>query len=241
MNRTQFSFSDTFSVIHNEDLTFSWEEIEGPANEQKIDKKQQRERERQREKENMARDIWNFEAIENFFQSQQYFDSDGGGNGRPRFPQITALSRGAEGFSFLVREVDAAGRPLRRLAVKYAKLPEWDDKLRAEIAWVDKLRHARHVVDPVDVDTEAFGRPLLVMEFLDHGTLKEFITRVRAARTRIPNLILWRLLLCCKKTLGPKEKPNLPFFLPRYGPLFRVGTTGWSSRQVEELLLLFFG
>ena len=149
---------------------------------------------RSRAQSRMARDPMNFDAIKDLFQSQQYFDSS-----VQRFPQIKELSHGAEGFSFLIHEVDASGQPLRKLAVKYAKLPEWDEKLRIESEWLQVLRHALHVVDPVtNVETHGFGRPVLVMEFLDHGPLKDFLNRVKAAQIRIPNLILWRLLLCCE-------------------------------------------
>ena len=131
--------------------------------------------------------------VKDFFDNYRYF------NNVRRFPHFRPLSHGIQGYSFLVYEIDEEGRPVRKLAIKYAKGTTWEESLQKEKDFVEKLRYAPHIVNPIDIDTTSLERVMLVMEYLPNGTLYQFMERVKIKQCRIPNLILWRIFLCCKQ------------------------------------------
>lgn len=116
-----------------------------------------------------------------------------------RFTQIKPLSHGAEGFSFLVQEVDEDVQPVRKLVIKYARAMGWEPNTQNEKDLMEQMRHAPHVVSPVDIGTSRLQRVLLVMEYLENGTLNRFMHRVKRRKCRIPNMVLWRIFLCCRR------------------------------------------
>ena len=130
--------------------------------------------------------------VDDFLENQRYFNNVG------RFTQIKPLSHCAEGYSFLVHEVDECLQPVRKLVIKYARREGWEETTQKEKDLLEQMRHAPHIVNPVDIDTTHLERVLLVMEYLENGTLHQLVQRVKSRECRIPNLVLWRIFLCCK-------------------------------------------
>ena len=74
----------------------------------------------------------------------------------------------------------------------------WEETTQKEKDLLEQMRHAPHIVNPVDIETTHLERVLLVMEYLENGTLHQLVQRVKSRECRIPNLVLWRIFLCCK-------------------------------------------
>lgn len=51
---------------------------------------------------------------------------------------------------------------------------------------------------------EALSRPTMFLEYVENGSVGDFIDRVRTEDTPIPNRILWRFFACREHT-KPKD------------------------------------
>lgn len=116
------------------------------------------------------------------------------------------------GQALLINERDDLGLLLRKLAVKFGNSRLDDVDLRREIGVLNQLRGSAHIVQivaaediPVPVDSSSgnqkgkrLKRPVLVTEYLQNGTLDEFMNRVIDNGHEVPNRILWSIFLCRK-------------------------------------------
>ncbi|CAJ2512821.1 Uu.00g009400.m01.CDS01 [Anthostomella pinea] len=122
---------------------------------------------------------------------QTYFSED------KRYVLYRSLPSGASGDCRGYIEDFGSGRT-RKFVVKW---PNDDDEtvidgLRNEIAWLQVLRFAEHIVSPLPIST---GKELpkdvyIFLEYMENGTLSEFLERIGSMA--IPNRILWSLFLC---------------------------------------------
>ena len=151
-------------------------------------------------------------TVANYFTSEKY-------------SFVRVLGEGAEGQAMLVNERDELGRLLRRVAVKTALDPFYDDDLPVEAEAMRRFRGCAHIVqlialvsipldgdsadDPSDDPYQGRGllgsmlhtkapRPALVIEYCQNGTLFDLGLRMVFAGAAIPERLLWHILLCRK-------------------------------------------
>ncbi|KAK7906555.1 hypothetical protein PG985_016292 [Apiospora marii] len=103
----------------------------------------------------------------------------------------------------------------KSLVVKYALDTEEDAStsndadLENEMGWLRKMHYAEHIIqtDPAywslwddDKDNAGAGqllkKPVIVMEYLEHGTLEQLIKRFKFVDLRIPDRMIWYFALC---------------------------------------------
>ncbi|KAI1080348.1 hypothetical protein F5B20DRAFT_589424 [Whalleya microplaca] len=121
-----------------------------------------------------------------------------------RFQFVTIIPGGATGYIFLFRERDPSTGAIRSFVVK---IPNDDDVvkyIRNEIHWLEVLKHSDHIIDMLQVHnnpllpdengTGGLGADFMILEYLENGTLADFIDK--AQWNTIPNRILWHIFLC---------------------------------------------
>ncbi|KAI1505006.1 hypothetical protein F5X99DRAFT_405641 [Biscogniauxia marginata] len=141
---------------------------------------------------------------------------------QPRF-RAEAYTPDSTGMLIRVRDRDA-GAARRRFMVK-AAYEEVDEQVRREATWIQRLRAAKHIVDPAVPRTDplrtAWTLPYLFMEYLESGSLEDFQQRVRGATRTLPdgtevplvlpNRLLWSIFLCLiRSCIGLAWPPQGP-------------------------------
>ncbi|OTA55935.1 kinase-like protein [Hypoxylon sp. EC38] len=83
--------------------------------------------------------------------------------------------------------------------------------LENEIEWLRRLRGAPHVVQMLDLDPNPFdglGRPTLAIEYVENGTLTDFIRRCARRGGQIPNRVLWAFFACLTRVCVAMAWPD---------------------------------
>ncbi|KAI1411453.1 hypothetical protein F5Y13DRAFT_191395 [Hypoxylon sp. FL1857] len=141
---------------------------------------------------------------------RQYFDKD------PRFVFESVLPGAHHGLAFIVREktVDANGKKIERKFVVKVATPGNTASIIQERQFLDRFKWALHIVNPYlisDNPLAPLNTPFLVMEFLNHGTLRQFQERTTRANVILPNRILWAIFLCLiRACIGMAYPPKGP-------------------------------
>lgn len=108
----------------------------------------------------------------------------------------------------------------RQLVVKYALDTEEDatsdndEDLRNEFRWLRRFAGAEHIIQVLpeynhlwrtrknqsgsDNKGPILSHPVIVIEYLENGTLDQLITRFGKIERRIPQRLIWSFALCCK-------------------------------------------
>lgn len=133
----------------------------------------------------------------------------------------------------------------KSLVVKYALDTEDDasthndEDLENEMGWLRKMHYAEHIIQTEpeywnlwDDDKSKVGdgagaghllkKPVIVMEYLEHGTLDQLVERFTEAGVRVPDRMVWFFALCCRllfpsitlsrATCSQPQHPTLPLF-----------------------------
>ncbi|KAK6841145.1 hypothetical protein PG987_002005 [Apiospora arundinis] len=129
------------------------------------------------------------------------------------------IAEGHHGGAALFDKFDGANAevPVKSLVVKYAletaddASSNNDDDLSNEMYWLSKMKYAEHIIQTVpeywslwdDPDKKPEGgpgqvlrKPVIVMEYMEHGTLYQLKKRFLAADLRVPNRMIWYFALC---------------------------------------------
>ncbi|OTA94900.1 hypothetical protein M434DRAFT_29440 [Hypoxylon sp. CO27-5] len=134
---------------------------------------------------------------------EQYFFDD------PQFSFRGLVAYGNYGAAFRVTYKDPKRQTVSQFLVKKAFATEGAvEALSREKIYLKKLRGAMHIVQMIDIpnnplsnrsrtDLPDIGDDWVIMEWLEHGTIGNFITKARSAGfARLPNRLLWRFFLC---------------------------------------------
>ncbi|KAI1416674.1 kinase-like protein [Hypoxylon sp. FL1857] len=138
---------------------------------------------------------------------RKYFSSDG------RFEFVGLVAHGYFGSASRVKYTDRNGKTSQFLVKKAFKNPDGLEALNNEKNYLRRLRGAMHIVqtlniadNPLEISPmiDSTGARLpnidnqwIVMEWLEYGTIGDFIKKARNRRiTQLPNRLLWRLFLC---------------------------------------------
>lgn len=108
------------------------------------------------------------------------------------------MAAGASANAYIFNEIDEEGEELRQVIVKLGHSHEDDKDTQKELEILELLRESRHIVNSIDVERSGLRRPILIMEYLKHGSLYNLQRRVLHLNTAIPNRVLWSIFLCCK-------------------------------------------
>ncbi|KAI0842773.1 hypothetical protein F5Y06DRAFT_73330 [Hypoxylon sp. FL0890] len=165
-----------------------------------------------------------------------------------RLKYLDVAGIGRHGGALVFREHDRNNIPRRKIIIKYSLSEEADEDLQNEARCLELLRGAEHIVQIIplagaNLDISGTGRrPTLALEFLSHGTAGSFLHRLNAYGVRIPNRLLWRILLCCARQLTamaypPQGGPNAPVVSERINPnVAPVGLTQ-NSCHLNNLVI----
>ncbi|KAK8043729.1 kinase-like domain-containing protein [Apiospora phragmitis] len=128
-----------------------------------------------------------------------------------------AIATGNHGGTLLFDQFGGAdGTTLEKIVVvKYALDTEEDastnndEDLANEMAWLERFVHAQHIIQLTPEyrrlwheEQEGGGagsllkRPVIVMEYMEHGTLHQMKHRFRHAGLRIPDRMVWHFAFC---------------------------------------------
>ena len=124
------------------------------------------------------------------------------------------IADGNHGGTMLFDKPMADGE-MKSLVVKYAletdddAMSNNDEDLSNEMYWLERLQYAEHIIqiDPEysslwdDGQTgpgKLLRRPVIVMEYMQHGTLYTLKKRFRNSGIRVPDRMAWYFMLCCK-------------------------------------------
>lgn len=114
-------------------------------------------------------------------------------------------------------------RAPRRYVVKFSMAPPEDAMLRREMAWLPRLRNARHVVQIVladdlrrdglpdpPADRPPPRRPYLILEYMPNGDVFDLRERFHHAGVPIPDEVLWSIFLCreCAAVCVRRARPS---------------------------------
>ncbi|KAI0010248.1 kinase-like domain-containing protein [Xylariaceae sp. FL0662B] len=132
---------------------------------------------------------------------RQYFSD------KNRFKWERTLEPGGFGFLACFRERNPATGNVRRFVVKCPQDIDDDEdieSLNREKTWLGVLKDARHIVNPIAISNnpllprkvtrQGFTHPHIIIEYIENGTLGDFLER--CGDRDIPNRILWRIFLC---------------------------------------------
>ncbi|KAK8085704.1 hypothetical protein PG997_006975 [Apiospora hydei] len=113
------------------------------------------------------------------------------------------IGNGAFGVTALLHDVRE--KPPKPFIIKRALQAGAVNDLRLEIQALRRFRGAAHITQMTsyrDRDINDRGKndeipgPYLIMDYLEHGTFKDFFERIVAAKVRVPNRVLWYIMLC---------------------------------------------
>ncbi|KAI1412523.1 hypothetical protein F5Y13DRAFT_199774 [Hypoxylon sp. FL1857] len=125
---------------------------------------------------------------------------------------------GRYGGALVFREHDENNVPVRKILVKYSHSLEGDEALRNEAEWLGRLRGAEHIVQMIplaetNLNVSGTGkRPAIALEFLPYGTARMLIIKCQELRGRLPNRLLWHVMLCLARQMTAMAFP------PNRGP-----------------------
>ncbi|KAK8016374.1 hypothetical protein PG993_014563 [Apiospora rasikravindrae] len=141
---------------------------------------------------------------------QLYFDQDG------RYATEGFVSHGTAGHVYRIKTTTEAKTRRRIVKIPFgtdddAAVPSRRNFLTEE-AGLKALQAAMHVVNKLDTPDDPLGKPVpggatsivkgwVYMEWLENGTLEQFIRRAMGRSAPLPNRLIWRLLLCRKGSL----------------------------------------
>ncbi|KAI1638338.1 kinase-like domain-containing protein [Biscogniauxia mediterranea] len=117
-----------------------------------------------------------------------------------RFGYEKSVGNGCFGFGLLFHE-KIPGRRNRRFVVKRAMAMQ--EELKKEKGLLEMLQHAEHIVNLVHLESNPLEPrngeggimgPYIIMEYMENGSLQDFIRRTQ--RVNIPNRILAWMFLC---------------------------------------------
>ncbi|KAI1100440.1 kinase-like protein [Jackrogersella minutella] len=127
--------------------------------------------------------------------------------GNPRFDFRGLVAQGNYGSASRVQYNDPDNKSLDSFLIKKAFATEHAEKtMRTERDYLLKLRGAMHIVQLIDIPNNPLSQQgtskglmgeWVILEWLEHGTIGDFITKTRNKGVdRLPNRLLWRLFLC---------------------------------------------
>ncbi|KAK8042142.1 hypothetical protein PG993_006665 [Apiospora rasikravindrae] len=117
----------------------------------------------------------------------------------------------------------------RQLVVKYAldtqedASSDNDADLRNEFGWLRRFRGAEHIIQILPEynhlwrtnnnnqssdEGPVLSRPVIVMEYLENGTLDQLIERFGRIERRIPQRLIWSFALCLLRAVAAISYPN---------------------------------
>ncbi|KAK8085880.1 hypothetical protein PG997_007151 [Apiospora hydei] len=120
------------------------------------------------------------------------------------------VGEGIYGIAALLH--DTRSQPPSKVVIKRPSRREAQAALRQEIRRLRRFRGAAHVLQMVSYRDRDFGDPerdadwgrpmtgldgpFIVMEYLEMGSFEQFWNRCIQARVRVPNRVLWSIMLC---------------------------------------------
>ncbi|KAH9909293.1 kinase-like domain-containing protein [Xylariomycetidae sp. FL2044] len=119
----------------------------------------------------------------------------------PRFEYVKRIGDSSlQGGALLFNErSDQSFSPiLRKIVIKYFSAPRRLNVVADnEYEMLAALRGAEHIVQLIgEGKLLVNGNMSIVMEYIGHGTLQDFLSRFSASGRPIPNRILWNIFLC---------------------------------------------
>ncbi|KAK7964310.1 hypothetical protein PG996_008001 [Apiospora saccharicola] len=119
------------------------------------------------------------------------------------------VGQGAYGVTALIHDTKQC--PPRPLIIKRALAADVVDDLETEIQALKLFRGAAHIVQMIDyrdckacekVSDRKLPGPYIVLDYLENGTFEDFMERVGEAKVRVPNRVLWFIMLCFIRALA---------------------------------------
>ncbi|KAK8044178.1 kinase-like protein [Apiospora rasikravindrae] len=114
------------------------------------------------------------------------------------------IGQGAFGVTALLHDVRK--EPPKQFIIKRALRADAVDDLRLEIQALRRFRGAAHITQLASYrdrglndrgkDNKEIPGPYIIMDYLENGTFKEFFERCVAGNIRVPNRVLWYIMLC---------------------------------------------
>ncbi|KAK7960287.1 hypothetical protein PG988_011501 [Apiospora saccharicola] len=142
-------------------------------------------------------DPWSEEGIE--ASLKKHFNGDKKRHGL-KYRRI--VGQGMYGIAALLQDVRKD--PPKSYIIKRAKQLKAIDDLRNEINTLRRLRGAAHITKIVKFKDRGYDEadelpgPYMILDYLENGSFREFFQRCRREGVRVPNRVLWNILLCCK-------------------------------------------
>ncbi|KAK8109343.1 hypothetical protein PG984_015144 [Apiospora sp. TS-2023a] len=140
-------------------------------------------------------DPWSEEGIE--ASLKKHFNGDRKRHGL-KYRRI--VGQGMFGIAALLQDVRKD--PPKSYIIKRAKQFKGIDDLRNEINTLRRLRGAAHITKIVKFkdrgydETDELPGPYMIVDYLENGSFREFFQRCRREGVRVPNRVLWNILLC---------------------------------------------
>ncbi|KAI0467655.1 kinase-like domain-containing protein [Xylaria cf. heliscus] len=122
------------------------------------------------------------------------------------FEFVRRLGLGSGAVALLFKEVEreAPGPKTRNVVVKFAfseyeyRNQQADDEIENERKWLTMLQGAEHIVRVLghEVDRSKVPRPVLVLEYVEYGSIQDLCKRMTVHNVDAPNRVLWSMFLC---------------------------------------------
>ncbi|KAI1459843.1 kinase-like domain-containing protein [Annulohypoxylon moriforme] len=125
------------------------------------------------------------------------------------------LGSGSSGFTVLFKDVDAIGNIIQRLVVKRGIDEDDDIDIAQERNWLEILREDEHIVNLVAIsnnpledrnDRGGLRGEWIMMEYMENGTLDQFIERIEGIT--LPNRVLLFIFLCMTRACLAMAYPS---------------------------------
>ncbi|KAI1803836.1 hypothetical protein F4811DRAFT_523228 [Daldinia bambusicola] len=122
-----------------------------------------------------------------------------------RFVSKGLLATGSYGFTIRVEVRDPNVPGLRNIVVKRARGgADARSNLRVERRFLERLQGNPHIVRIINLPDNPLGgsldtRDWIILEWVEHGELRSFISKARVVLgrgQRLPARLLWRMFLC---------------------------------------------
>ncbi|KAH8157089.1 hypothetical protein CIB48_g11154 [Xylaria polymorpha] len=92
----------------------------------------------------------------------------------------------------------------RNIVVKFAfseyenRNKQADEEIENERRWLTMLQGSQHIVKVLgyEVDRSKISRPVLVLEYVEYGSIQDLCKRLTAGNVGVPNRVLWSMFLC---------------------------------------------
>ncbi|KAI1321409.1 hypothetical protein F5Y16DRAFT_405227 [Xylariaceae sp. FL0255] len=171
----------------------------------------------------------------------------------PNFHYERKLGSGAFGTAFIFREYvqgPGGGTFFKNWAVKFSQHERDVDDLKKEINFLQKLRGALHIAQPRAASQELDNTPTtgllnhrvaLITELASHGTLDDFLMRVRRTEN-LPNRVCWIIFLClirmmCACCYPPNRRDDDPVLMESLTEL-RANPQRWQAFTIAHMDLV---